>query len=452
MSWTQVSPTRYERSFDSLEVFYRAIADAGKPLNRQHYLISSVTRLKSPVPPAEVRQAWKDLCQQHPQMAAVADSDTRFVYSVPSPAELDAWVEDTFAVTPDVSAAHLLPTLEPTSDLRLDYFPQSRELLWRSPHWRIDGFGLLHLQAAFFGLLSGETTPDPSDSDNVLPRLNPALDEVIFQPGTMTPAQIRSAADAELAIVLKNTTSAVSMPTLPNILPTSTRSIHTILPADTTTGIITACKAHDITITTALHAAFAVAMLPHAQHHFDPSTRGHPGGTYTMLNAFSLRRYMPAPFNGPSAAVSVYHTGIGASIDLTSHRDFHSIAAILGQGYKRNLGADEPRNVFTFLPEHVNQILELFSIQPEDPLHGPAGPTFVSMGRVNDSLASRYGAIEIDDWWIGVEVLSRQLIAHVWTWEGEVRLGVCWNEAFYETSFVEGVLDSWREVLLATLA
>ncbi|PWY87112.1 hypothetical protein BO94DRAFT_596280 [Aspergillus sclerotioniger CBS 115572] len=450
MSWTQVSPTRYERSFDSLEVFYRAIADAGAALNKQHYLISSVTRLKASLPPAQIQQAWKNLSQQHPQIAAVAESNTRLVYTVPSPAELNAWVEDTFLVKPDISAAHLIPTLEPTTVFRLYYLPQSRELLWRTPHWRIDGFGLLHLQASFFDLLSGTTTPDPSVT-NLLTRLNPTLDEIIFQPNTLTPEEMKSAADAELSIVLDNAPTAISMPTLPNILPTTTRTTQTIIPAETTTQIIAACKDQGITITTALHAAFAVAMLPHAQHNFDPSTRGQPGGTYTTLNTFSLRRYMPAPFNGPSAAVSIYHTGLGISIDLSSHRDFSSIASVLGKGYSRNLGAEEPRNVFAFLPQYVKQVLELFSIQPEDPLHGPAVPVFVSMGRVNDSLGSQYGEVEIEDWWIGVEVLSRELVVHVWSWKGELRLGVCWNEAFYEDVFVKGIMNAWRGVLVGEL-
>lgn len=32
--------------------------------------------------------------------------------------------------------------------------PHARELLFRTPHWRIDGIGLLHLQHAFFRILA----------------------------------------------------------------------------------------------------------------------------------------------------------------------------------------------------------------------------------------------------------------------------------------------------------
>ncbi|RAH77595.1 hypothetical protein BO86DRAFT_403595 [Aspergillus japonicus CBS 114.51] len=58
MSWTQVSSTRYERPFDTIETFYRAIAAAGAPLNKEHYLITCTARLQAPLPPASaVEQA-----------------------------------------------------------------------------------------------------------------------------------------------------------------------------------------------------------------------------------------------------------------------------------------------------------------------------------------------------------------------------------------------------------
>ncbi|PYI00891.1 hypothetical protein BO78DRAFT_437214 [Aspergillus sclerotiicarbonarius CBS 121057] len=453
MPWTQVSPIQYERSFDSVEVFYRVIADAGAPFNKHHYLISSVTRLKSLPPAEEVQQAWKNLRQQHPQIAAVADdSGTRFVYTVPCPAELDAWAHDTFLVEPDGSAAHLVSTLQPSPLFQLYYLPQSRELLWRTPHWRIDGFGLMYLQAAFFRLLSGQSSPDPSDVENIITRLNPALDEVMSHPSTMTPEQITSAVNAEFSILVNNATTAISLPTLPNIIPTTTRTIQTTIPTDTTTRIITACKAHGLSITTAAHAAFAVSLLPHVQHNYDPSTRGLPGGTYTGLNAHSLRRYMPAPFNGPSAAVSCCHTGICFSVDLSINRDFHSIASVLGKGYARDMSANEPRNIFPCLPHYVRQIQEMFLAPPADPLHGPAVPFVSSLGRVNDYLGEQYGEIEVEDWSIGVENASRSLIMNVWTWRGELRLGVSWNEAFYEEGFVRGLLEDWRGGLEGELA
>ncbi|RAL04145.1 uncharacterized protein BO80DRAFT_422513 [Aspergillus ibericus CBS 121593] len=450
MSWIQVSPTQYERPFDAIEVFYRGLADAAAPFNKQHYLISSVTRLKVLPPVEEVQQAWRNLREEQPQIAAVADdSGTRFIYTVPSPAELDVWTQETLLVEPNMPASHLLNILEPSTLFRLYYLPHSRELLWRTPHWRVDGIGLMHVQAAFFRLLSGQSTP--SEPSNIITRLNPSLDDIMTPPGTMTPEEITSSINAELSIVLDNAPTTITTPTLPNILPSTTRFLHTSIPAATSTRIITTCKAHNLTITTALHATFTLALLPHIQHNYDPSTRGLPGGTYTGLNAHSLRRYLPTPYNSPSAAVSVYHTGIPFSIDLSTTRDFHSIASALGKGYARDLSAAQPRPIFPFHPQYVSTILELFLAQPEDPLRGSAVPVLSSLGRVDDYLDKEYGDVEVVDWWIGVDVVSRGLVVNVWSWRGELRLGVAWNEAFYEEGFVRDIVEGWRGRLIEEL-
>ena len=42
----------------------------------------------------------------------------------------------------------------PSFLFRLFYLPRKRELLFRTPHWRIDGIGLVHLQTAFLRILA----------------------------------------------------------------------------------------------------------------------------------------------------------------------------------------------------------------------------------------------------------------------------------------------------------
>lgn len=124
MKWKEVSPGSYERSFDSLEKFYRVIADAGAPLNKQHYLISCTLRLKILPPVHEVQNAWKALRKQYPQIAAMPDeSGARFRYTVPSSTELNAWAQQTLVVDQESSANDIYEKEQPSSLFLLFYLP-----------------------------------------------------------------------------------------------------------------------------------------------------------------------------------------------------------------------------------------------------------------------------------------------------------------------------------------
>lgn len=457
MPWQQVSPARYERDFDSLERFYRAIAALGAPLNKEHYFLSCVVRLKILPSPEKVQQAWKALRQLYPQIAAVVNErGTGLVYTVPSPEDLETWVQDTFIVESAENTADTLYNKTPPSPLfKLYYLPGSRELLFRTPHWRIDGIGMMYLQSALFRILANGPLSSLSIDGTEAARLAPSLDEAASVPTEATPA-ISESADAELSAVLTGS-SPISIATEPNSLPTTTRRVTLSFSPQTSQRIIAACKSRSLTITTAAHAALITATLPHAQHNFDPSTRGQAGGRYIGFNAIDLRKYLPPPWNGPDAAVSIYHTGVPCSIELESNNDFSSLAATIGNIYRRNLARDNPRNMFNFLPEYVRKVRGLLGAAPADPLRAPAHAELSSIGVVDDYLPSRYEStgngddIEAEDWWIGVEVINRLLLINIWTWQGVMTLSVNWNEAFYQDEFVHRFLDEWKDVLLKEL-
>lgn len=455
MQWQEVSPGRYERPFDSLERFYRVIADAGLPLNKQHYLITSTLQFRILPPADQIQKTWRALRRQYPQIAAVADeTGSNFCYTVPSPKELDAWVEDSFTIDQSGRSANEIQENEPPSSIfRLFYLPQTRELVFRTPHWRIDGIGLMHLQTAFLHILSmgppAEICLDGSEAKS----LTPSLDDAVAAPLTATQAPSKAVSE-ELNVFLEGL-PAISIPTLPNALPSTPRHIMSSFTEEVTRKVIAACKARGLTVTTAVNAALVITTLPYAQHDFDAATRGQGGGKYTGFNAIDLRKYLPAPLNGPEAAVSIYHTGIPFSLDLGVHRDFDSISSEIQKNYKRDLKKDEPRNLFEFLPEYVNQVLTLHSAQPADPLRAPAHPELSSIGIVNEHVPTRYEGpdltIEVENWWIAVEVINRLLLTNVWTWKDQLQLSVNWNHAFYDDDFVYRFLEEWKITILKEL-
>ncbi|CAI7589952.1 unnamed protein product [Penicillium glandicola] len=455
MAWQETSPGHYERDFDSLERFYHTIADAGAPLNKQHFLISTTLRLKTSPPPHQVLNAWKALRQQYPQIAAAADeTGTRFVYDVPSATELQAWVDKSCFLEEDGSAQEKYEKEKPSSLVRLFYFPASREILFRTPHWRMDGIGIMHLQGAFIRIL-GNGPPDEIQFDgSETNNLSPSLDEAANVPLVVTQA-MSQAADEELEVCLQGL-PAVSISTLPNVLPTTTRRVTSSFDVDTTSRIIHACKSRGLTVTAGIDAAMIVATLPYAERNFDPATRGQGGGKYTAFNTIDLRKYLPAPFSGPKAAVSIYHTGIPISIDLNVHKDFDSIATLVREVYKRDFSTENPRNIFQFLAEYVHKVIGILGSPPANPLHASAHPELSSIGIVNDYLPDIFkgsaSVIEVEEWWIAVEVIDRLLRATLWTFNGQMNLSLNWNEAFYEDEFVHDFMNKWKETILRELA
>jgi hypothetical protein len=454
MPWQETIPGRYEREFGSIEQFYRQIAAAGAVIQKQQFLISCSIRLRESHSVAELQRAWKALRFLYPQISAEADkSGFKLTYTVPSPESIRTWMQKTFIVDAvSTSASNLYTCIKPAEHFQIYILPLSREILFRTPHWRIDGTGLRILQNAFLQILADGPPNIIFDGSEVI-RLAPSLNEAAFVPREPTP-QISKASDAELDAFEAGPPS-VPIATLPNILPTSPQRYRTTFSADATERIISSCKARGITVTTAAHSALIVAMQPYTQHTIDPSTRGTERGKYTGITALDLRKYLSAPWNGPQSAVSLYHTGLPFSIDLNEHRDFNAIAAEMEAIHTRNLRNDESHNAIEFLTSYVRKALDALSAAPEDPLKAPAYQTLSSLGVVNNYLHSkRHGkaaTVEIEDWWLSVEIINRMLGTTLWTWNGQLNLSVSYNGAFYERSFVEQFIDGWGRELTTAL-
>ncbi|RDK38751.1 hypothetical protein M752DRAFT_329382 [Aspergillus phoenicis ATCC 13157] len=450
MSWTEVSPNRYERPFDSIETFYRAVAAAGAPLNKEHYLITCTLQL-SPLPPATaVEQAWKALRHVYPQLAAEPEPDSngsdRFVYkAITSTTQLDSWAKETFHVDIDRTANDLYEQLTPSPRVHLYYLPSTSEVVFRTPHWRIDGIGLHHMQSAFLQLLA-DGTVHPIDGTEPS-RLCPAVDQAIADSDLpkaipLDEATATASSNKELQPCLTQTENGnLMLPTLPNVLPSTPKRILRHIDSATTARLLDACSAHKITITAATHAALALTGLQFALH---PEKKP----DYVGFNPLDLRRYLPEPWNGSAAAVSLYHTGLPFRIPLypaqvEKREEFIRLAQEFTSLYKRNLAKEAPQNLFDFLPTYVGRVMQVLGAAPPDPLLAPAHPELSSMGRVNQLLKTevegKEWTVKVEEWWVAIEVINRLLLTQVWTFNKELVLSVHWNEAFYERSFVEEI-------------
>ncbi|OJJ51725.1 hypothetical protein ASPZODRAFT_127851 [Penicilliopsis zonata CBS 506.65] len=470
MPWQQVFPGCYERKFDSLEAFYLTVTASTIALEKQHFHVTCTVRFQSLPSVDELRRAWLALRHRYPHIAARPSDDcngdvpARFVYTVPSTADLEAWMQETLTVVNALaapSAESLFETFPPTALVKLYFLPHTHELCFRAPHWRLDATSMMCTQDALLQILAdgppslGELVFDGSEAA----RLPPSLDEAGGVPQEATPAILR-AVEEELS-VLKAEGPHLTLPTRPNVLPGTTRRYGFNLPHTSTQQIIAGCKARGLTVTTAAHAALALVMQRYAIHDFDPATRGRPGGKFTGLVSVDLHKYLPAPWNEPATAASPYHSGIPISVDLDVARDFSAIAASLTPVYARNLGQDSPRNLFTILAEYERQCTALLAVPPPDPLRRPAHAELSSIGIIDRHVRPQYEGVGVggrnsktytlEDWWIASEMTGRYLQMRLWTWNGQMHLGVNYNEAFHEATFVEAFVAEWRDVFVENI-
>jgi hypothetical protein len=103
----------------------------------------------------------------------------------------------------------------------------------------------------------------------------------------------------------------------------------------------------------------------------------------------------------------------------------------------------------------VRGALSLLSAAPKDPLLQPACPALSSQGIVNKYVQSRYtgtaATVEVEDWWLGVEVIDRGLMVLLWTWNDRLCLVVNYNDAFYEQRFVQEFVEGWKKAFINDL-
>ncbi|KAI0520977.1 hypothetical protein F5B22DRAFT_33174 [Xylaria bambusicola] len=63
--------------------------------------------------------------------------------------------------------------------------------------------------------------------------------------------------------------------------------------------------------------------------------------------------------------------------------------------------------------------------------------------------------LEIVDFWVGTEMLTRNVQFHVWSWDGSLRLGASFNTSFYDKEFVNEIPSTsvklWQVLLCVSM-
>ena len=174
MPWSEVSKGRYERAVGESETFIKILADAARPLNREHWAHRALNFVVAVTPIGTLahedlsslfREAWNSLRFDHPIIAAFIVDEATYVYDVPNSAALEKWASETFRVVEDKTADEMIACMTPGPGgpyATMTYLSKTHELLGHSQHWRTDGVGGFILLDDFLALAARSSPPDAS--------------------------------------------------------------------------------------------------------------------------------------------------------------------------------------------------------------------------------------------------------------------------------------------------
>ncbi|MCJ1340181.1 hypothetical protein MMC09_005475 [Bachmanniomyces sp. S44760] len=434
MSWQETSQGHFTRPLDTTELFYR---DIGKASGRESPPISAIARfslsssVEDPIQPLQL--AWKAMRVKYPSMAAI-DKGDHYEYDVPDASAVDSWMQETFQVASATTDANELFANVKQSNLAvIHYFPKNSEILVHCPHWRIDGMGIIMFTGQFFAALA-----DPKDVKfgGEGANLSPSIETVGNCPKEAT-------ADGQIQIeeLLRDFRPSMGLPTIQSQSPGATHRCYVEFVAHETLSVVSLCKANNITVTSAVHAAVVCVTQQLADHN-------NPSKVFMGVGVHDLRRYCPPPYNESDHAVTIYQTAFPA---LIIPSDFLTNAYQLQRAYSR-LRVTPGFNVFDILRQY-HETAHVMVNQGSPPGYPPpSAPDLSSLGIIDKYLPSQYkDKVEVHDFWIGVKMLMRMLCVHVWTWQGKLRMSISYNEAFYTADFVDAFLNTVKGLLLAEL-
>ncbi|KAL8936335.1 MAG: hypothetical protein Q9216_004983 [Gyalolechia sp. 2 TL-2023] len=442
MSWKESEPGCFERPLTRVETFFKALADAGASINREHWAIRVHARFcwDHPVTDSEaaVRHAWKTMRFDHPQIASFARGDSR-VYRIPDPDGLASWLKDTFTVIADGTVDDLLASLRPAGLPSLYFLPRSSDILIQIPHWYIDGIGSICLLNNMFEAMA---EPRQVTFGTEARNLSPGLEEAAGFPVD----SITTHEQAALEMLTEYTSSlpSIGLPTANSqAVPGAIRRLALELPSGALQALSCACKARNLTVTPVLHAALIVATRQLAE----PDTKA---SNYVSWGTFSLRRYLAPEFTDPRAhPVSLYLCGLPLTIKSSN---FSAMASQLNDFYKQIVRPASRAVIWPLLVPFTQKSAAAVCQPPPEDMQPASEPVLSSIGVADGYLKSRYGdRLAVTRFWLGSEVLSREPLVYAWTWQDQLSLSVCYNEEFYTSVLMRRLLEVTWETLMEQL-
>ena len=462
-SWTKTGPNTYRQPHGFQEVLYQAIAVppgspglflVGSSVTFRYAPAGSEKQLSAVEVASLLRNAWLQIRQEYPTLAAENTPDGKVYHSPSSRAELESWLDSTFIVVPNKTWPDIWKNLVKTKHMTLYFFPEARQLFVQGEHHLVDGRGGLNFWDRFFRALASPapdavlTQTTGAEVALLPPRSDDLLDMAERSPGRGQHHAIEllaplSAVDAPIFLPMPS-------PVPPHSIENATAELKADMP--TSNAIKAACKAHKVSVTAAWHAAVVLATQSiqarstAATAVTGPSSK--PGKEFICFGNFDLRRYFPDPATVlpaaavPNAYVINNHHCILPYVVAPEGKTFAGIARELDLFYQRDLSAADP-DLWSALGPMIRMMVPEYVSAPEQ---AGSTPALSSLGVADWFIGGDYGPWKVDDLWFGNTVTGPWLECFMWTWKGRVCLNSCFNPAYYTArdvrEFHEAVLGA----------
>ena len=431
---------RYERPLDNNELLLKKVADPFKPLEREQWAVNIIARVHfgnqaEEETVAALRRAWIQTRYYHPLIAALLEGNSH-VYQVPDEAALASWVLESFFVHKDKTVEDFLKDAGLLTYSSFHFFPACSEVVMRTHHWLIDGIGSLHLMDQFLTLFSADGNP-PSFGDE-WKSLAPSHSEIVGLASKLAPPAEEEAQKLFMSFVAN--LPSIGLPTESALAPGGTCRSTLAFPRATLRALVAASKRRSVSIGAAVNAAITVA----TQENATPSPLAK---NFTSVVFFNHRPYMPAPYNDASAwPMGVWMIGMPFSLPPA---DFATQAKALQKVYKQPMVRTE-NPALDLYDSYCEKMASALSQPPPPGIPAPSQPQLSSLGVVDGRIQGTYAGkrqasvLHVEP---VLDMMTTPLMMFQWSFGGMFMINACYNECFYQSSYVDKFLARVKEIL-----
>ena len=162
---------------------------------------------------------------------------------------------------------------------------------------------------------------------------------------------------------------------------------------------------------------------------------------YATYGIFNIRPSLKPPSDDSVIhPVALHIVGLPLVLQLSTYTN---IALQLKEFYRQRIppSADSQIDEKIVVPS-TSKMADIIDQPPQVDTPASTEPLLSSVGVVDRYLTPDHGIIKVKDFWVGVEMMTPQIIFYLWTWQGRMTLSAFYNETFYDQEFVQHFLQS----------
>ncbi|KAH7323541.1 hypothetical protein BKA65DRAFT_70753 [Rhexocercosporidium sp. MPI-PUGE-AT-0058] len=383
-----------------------------------------------------VRLAWIRALYEQPQLASVYDfTSTTCSYTRTTDQNLSSWLEETFTVL-EFESQNPRTAVVCRKKPILCINPITRQLLFRGPHYYIDGIGINTLLADIVSYIAAPVATIFKDEFlNLGPIFELAAD-----------VQAPNAKDIWMAANLtgKFLTSqpSVGIPcsdgNLPDVLQQHGAS-GLRLSAIQSQALVTACRARALTVTHAVQTAMIQATA-------ELNPESNVAQYYSGLHIANWRARVKLDYQRHRCAL--YCGAFPIVIADPSSKDFSELSKEVKEEY---VGTSNDRSLEKVHALWWAELVAVTTAAGPPPPSTASTPVMSSLGIVEKHLPKVVQGIEIKDFCFGNDVNGPLVILYVWNWEGRVSIHSSWDRRYYQEREAASFLKKVWEILAGAL-